>query len=87
MKLYCLILKSLILQIINYIKSIKIILNNLNFSIIMYFIDATDAFYGVNHVKMFTKMVERGVPVCIVRVLAYWYADQTVQVKSATHSL
>lgn len=27
----------------------------------MCFIDATNAFYGVNHVKMFTKMVERGV--------------------------
>ena len=26
-------------------------------------------------------MAERGVPACIVRVLAYWYANQTMQVK------
>lgn len=31
----------------------------------MYFIDASEAFYGINYEKMFTKMVERGVPVCI----------------------
>lgn len=49
----------------------------------MYFIDASKAFYRVNHDKVFTKMFD----VYTVRVLAYWYADQSIQVKSATYSL
>lgn len=45
----------------------------------MYFIDASEAFYGVIHEKMFD--------VYTVWVLAYWYADRSIQVKSATHGL
>ncbi len=45
------------------------------------FIDASKAFDRVNHRKLFTKMTERGVPAHIVRILAYWYARQTMQVK------
>lgn len=49
----------------------------------MYFIDASEAFYGVIHEKLLTKMFD----VYTVWVLAYWFADRSMQVKSATHSL
>ena len=45
------------------------------------FIDASRAFDRLNHYKLFDKMCQRGVPKYIIRVLAYWYAHQTMQVK------
>ena len=45
------------------------------------FIDASKAFDRVNHFKLFSKLQARGVPGIIVRILAYWYAKQTMQVK------
>ena len=45
------------------------------------FIDASKAFDRVNHHKLFTKLKNRGVPGSIIRILAYWYDRQTMQVK------
>jgi hypothetical protein len=45
------------------------------------FIDASKAFDRVNHHKLFTKLMLRGVPGCIIRILVYWYAKQSMQVK------
>ena len=45
------------------------------------FIDASRAFDRLNHFKLFDKMCQRGVPKYIIRILAFWYAHQTMQVK------
>ena len=45
------------------------------------FIDASRAFDRINHHKLFVKLKQRGVPGCIIRILAYWYAKQSMQVK------
>ena len=45
------------------------------------FIDLSKAFDRINHEKLFTKLLERSVPKNIVRLLIYWYAQQTFQVK------
>ena len=45
------------------------------------FLDATKAFDRVSHYKLFKKLIVRYVPTCFVRLLRYWYAHQTMQVK------
>lgn len=50
-------------------------------SMIIGFIDASKAFARVNHHKLFEKLSQRGAPDSIIRILAYWYANQSMQVK------
>ena len=66
------------------IYSLKEIVNTYrdkNSSVLMSFIDASKAFDRVNSFKLFDKMSSRGVPKCIVRILSYWYANQSIHVK------
>ena len=37
------------------------------------------AFGRVKHYVLFDKLVQRGVPGYIVRILCYWYAHQTIR--------
>ena len=45
------------------------------------FLDASKAFDRVNHIKLMTQLINRGVPDYIVRLLALWYSEQTLRVK------
>ena len=47
----------------------------------MGFIDASRAFDRLHHYKLFNKLRLRGVPKCLIRILVYWYANQTMQVR------
>lgn len=53
----------------------------LNSSVFTCFLDASKAFDRVNHGVLFAKLIRRGVPVYIVRLLMYWYAHQRVCVR------
>ncbi len=44
-------------------------------------LDASRAFDRVNHWSLFSKLVDRGVPLIIIRILVYWYRTQTFCVK------
>ena len=45
------------------------------------FLDASKAFDKVCHWRLFKKLLERQVPLLIVRLLMYWYQHQTACVK------
>ena len=45
------------------------------------FIDASKAFDRVNHDKLFQKLIDKKVPIYIVRLIVYWYSNQTFVVK------
>ena len=53
----------------------------LNGSIFACYLDASKAFDRVNHRVLFEKLVRRGVPGYIVRILIFWYSNQQMCVK------
>ena len=44
------------------------------------FLDFSKAFDRVNYWKLFSQMLEEGSNACVVRLLAYWYSNQTLLV-------
>ena len=44
------------------------------------FLDFSKAFDRVNYWKLFSQMLEEGSDACVVRLLAYWYSNQTLLV-------
>ena len=52
-----------------------------NSTVFLCFIDASRAFDRINHAKLFQKLLDRGIPKYIVRILMFWYANQKMQVK------
>ena len=55
--------------------------SNHNSTMFTCFLDASKAFDRLNHGKIFAKLRERGVPSYLVRVLHFWYSNQTMQVR------
>ena len=45
------------------------------------FLDASKAFDLVNHDLLFQLLLDRGMPVCVVRLLRNWYVDQKLSVR------
>ena len=45
------------------------------------FLDASKAFDRVCHNKLFKKLMERGIPGYLLRILVFWYANQTMCVR------
>jgi hypothetical protein len=52
-----------------------------NTTVFVTYLDATKAFDRVNHWTLFKKLLDRGVPAFLVRILAFWYSNQSMCVK------
>ena len=55
--------------------------NDFNSPVAACFLDASKAFDRVNHWRLFQKLLDRDVPLSIVRILLYWYRHQDVCVR------
>jgi hypothetical protein len=52
-----------------------------NTTVFVTYLDATKAFDRVNHWSLFKKLLDRGVPAFLVKILAFWYSHQSMCVK------
>ena len=50
-------------------------------SVLGCFLDASKAFDLVNHEVLFQKLLDRGLPISVVRLLSSWYCDQQMSVR------
>ena len=64
--------------------AIKEIINNYNSKgscVYTCFLDASKAFDRVCHTKLFRKLSDRGIPGYLLRILIFWYTNQTMQIR------
>ena len=68
-------------QCIYVLKEIVQLYKSLNTCISVCFLDASKAFDRVNHQRLFEKLDKRGIPGYILRIIVFWYENQTMAVR------
>ena len=54
---------------------------SMNGNVHLCFLDASKGFDRINHRLLFEKLINRGVPKCLVRIFSFWYASQEMCVR------
>ena len=60
-------------------------LDNLGTNSFVCLLDATKAFDRINHDRLFSKLSDRGLPKYLIRVIQFWYSNQSMYVKWGSH--
>ena len=68
-------------QCIYVLKEVVQLYKSLNTCISVCFLDASKAFDRVNHQRLFEKLDNRGIPGYILRIIVFWYENQTMAVR------
>ena len=55
--------------------------NSRSTSVYVAFLDASKAFDKISHWKLFQKLIDRNVPMYLVKILCYWYQHQVMSVR------
>ena len=55
--------------------------NSRSTSVYVAFLDASKAFDKISHWKLFQKLIDRNVPMYLVKILCYWYKHQVMSVR------
>ena len=55
--------------------------NGSNDNVYVSFLDCTKAFDRISHYGLFSKLIDRGFPLCLLLCLIYWYLNMTAAVK------
>ena len=55
--------------------------NYSNSNVYSCFLDASKAFDRVNHIKLFKKLFDLGIPNYIINILSFWYSNQNLFIK------
>ena len=63
------------------LKQIVAYYHNYSSPLFICFLDASKAFDRVNHWTLFREMINRKIPVFIVRILVFWYREQLLNVR------
>ena len=58
----------------------KLLIITLTRAVFAGFVDLTKAFDRVNYWKLFNQLISEGVDVYLVKLLAYWYVNQEVDI-------
>ena len=59
------------------LKEIVDMYRELNVSVLMRYLDAPKTFDHVKHSSLFNKLIDKGAPMYIARLLVYWYTHRS----------
>ena len=63
------------------VKSVIKYYTNQNSSVFTCFLDEAKAYDRVSHWTLFSKLIQRNIPLVIVRIIAFWYQTQHMCIK------
>ena len=52
-----------------------------NTTVFVTFLDASKAFDRINHWRLFTKLIDKHVPLFVVKLLVFWYSQQQMNIR------
>ena len=64
-----------------FLKDLVNYFNALRSPVYAVFIDVKKAYDRIHHGKLFNKLLSRGIPIYIVKIIAFWYMNQQIQIR------